>query len=118
MKITKKVAIIGSRDFKNKELLDTTMKNIQETLTIDKIISGGVKGADTLGVQWANKNNIETLVFNPDFKKYKRAYHFRNRQIVKEADLIVAFWNGHSTGTKYTVTFAKTLEKEVIVVKY
>ena len=113
-----KIAIIGSRDFKNKELLDTTMKNIQERTTIDKIISGGAKGADTLGVQWANKNSIETLVFNPDFKKHKRAYHFRNRQIVKEADLIVAFWNGYSTGTKYTVTFAKTLEKELIVVKY
>ena len=54
------VAIIGSRDFKNKELLDTTMKKIQEQNTITKIISGGAKGADTMGVQWANKNNIET----------------------------------------------------------
>ena len=52
------VAIIGSRDFKNKELLDTTMKKIQEQNTITKIISGGAKGADTMGVQWANKNNI------------------------------------------------------------
>ena len=109
---------IGSRDFKNKELLDTTMKNLQEKVTIDKIISGGAKGADTMGVQWANKNDIETLVFKADFKKHKRAYHFRNRQIVKESDLIVAFWNGYSTGTKYTINFAKTLEKEVIVVKY
>ena len=113
-----KVAIIGSRDFKNKNLLDEKMKEINKDNTISLIVSGGAKGADTMGVQWANKNNIETKVFNPDFKKHKRAYHFRNRQIVKESDLIVAFWNGHSTGTKYTVTFAKTLEKEVIVVKY
>ena len=42
------VAIIGSRDFKNKELLDTTMKKIQENDTITKIISGGAKGADTM----------------------------------------------------------------------
>ena len=35
-----------------------------------------------------------------------------------QSDLIVAFWNGYSTGTKYTINFAKTLEKEVIVVKY
>ena len=112
------VAIIGSRDFKNKELLDTTMKKIQEQKDITKIISGGAKGADTMGVQWANKNNIETLVFYPDFKKPKSAYHLRNRQIVIQSDLIVAFWNGYSIGTKYTITFAKTLEKEVIVVKY
>ena len=69
---------------------------------------------------WLNgiDKNIETLVFYPDFKKHKRAYHFRNRQIVIQSDLIVAFWNGYSTGTKYTINFAKTLEKEVIVVKY
>jgi fucose permease len=34
------------------------------------------------------------------------------------AILIVAFWNGHSTGTKYTITYAKTLEKNVLIVKY
>ena len=112
------VAIIGSRDFKNKELLDNTMKKIQEQKDITKIISGGAKGADTMGVQWANKNNIETKVYYPDFKKHKRAYHFRNRQIVMQSDLKVAFLNGYSTGTKYTINFAKTLEKEVIVVKY
>lgn len=111
------IAIIGSRDFKNKNLLDEKMQEIQKQYPINKIISGGAKGADTLGVQWANKNNIETKVFMPDFKKHKRAYHFRNRQIVKESDIIVAFWNGHSTGTKYTINFAKSLEKKVIVVK-
>ncbi len=113
-----KVAIIGSRDFKNKNLLDEKMKEINKDNTISLIVSGGAKGADTMGVQWANKNNIETKVFYPDFKKHKRAYHFRNRQIVMESDLIVAFWNGHSTGTKYTINFAKTLEKNIIVVKY
>ncbi len=112
------VVIIGSRDFKNKELLDITMKKLQEHNTVKKIISGGAKCADTIGIQWANKNNIETLVFYPDFKKHKKAYHFRNRQIVMKSDLIVAFWNGYSTGTKYTINFAKNLEKEVIIVKY
>ncbi len=103
------VAIIGSRDFKNKELLDNT---------ISLIVSGGAKGADTMGVQWANKNSIETKVYYPDFKKHKKAYHYRNRQIVRESELIVAFWNGHSTGTKYTIDYARTLEKNVMVVKY
>ena len=32
MTIIKKVAIIGSRDFKNKELLDSTMKKLQENI--------------------------------------------------------------------------------------
>lgn len=112
-----KIAIIGSRDFKNKTFLDEKMKEIQKEFPISQIISGGAKGADTIGVQWANKNDIETKVFYPDFKKHKGAYHFRNRQIVKESDIIVAFWNGYSTGTKYTINYAKTLEKKVIIIK-
>ena len=113
-----KVAIIGSRDFKNKNLLDEKMKEINKDNIISLIVSGGAVGADTMGVQWANKNNIETKVFFPDFKKHKKAYHYRNRQIVRESELIVAFWNGHSTGTKYTIDYARTLEKNVMVIKY
>lgn len=114
----KKIAIIGSRDFKNKKLLDVHMQTYKAMYNITHIISGGAKGTDTLGAQWANKNDIETIVFYPDFKKHKRAYHIRNRQIVKEADIVIAFWNGNSTGTKYTMDYARTLEKELIVVKY
>ena len=114
-----KVAIIGSRSFKNKPLLEETMQIFQATHNaIGLIISGGAKGADSMGVQWANRNNIPTIVFYPDFKKRKRAYHFRNRQIVKECDVLIAFWNGRSTGTKYTIDFAKVMEKEVVVVKF
>jgi predicted Rossmann fold nucleotide-binding protein DprA/Smf involved in DNA uptake len=98
-------------------LVLSTLKQYQELYDITYIISGGAKGADTLGVQWANKNNIPTIVYYPDFKKRKRAYHFRNRQIVNEADIIIAFWNGHSTGTKYTIDFAKSLDKKVIIIK-
>jgi len=112
-----KVAIIGSRNFKNRVLMDDKMQEILVQYPISHIVSGGAKGADTLGVQWANKNDIETIVFNPNFKKHKRAYHYRNRQIVRESDIIVAFWNGYSTGTKYTINYAKTLEKKVIIVK-
>lgn len=118
MKENKKIAIIGSRDFKNKNLLNQKMKDLQELYNITLIVSGGAIGADTMGVQWANKNNIETKVFHPNFKKHKKAYHYRNRQIVRESDIVVAFWNGHSTGTKYTIDYAKTLEKKLIVVKF
>lgn len=118
MKQIKKIAIIGSRDFKNKQLMNEQMQVLREQYDISLIISGGAKGADTMGVQWANKNDIATLVFMPDFKKHKRAYHYRNRRIVREADIVVAFWNGSSTGTKYTIDFARTLEKEVLIVKY
>lgn len=113
----KRVAIIGSRTFKNKNLVDKVMGNMLQKYNITCIISGGAKGADTLGEKWANKNKIPTNIFCPDFKNRKNAYHFRDRQIVQDADIIVAFWNGYSSGTKYTINYAKSLDREVLIIK-
>lgn len=41
MKISKKIAIIGGRDFKNKKLLDEHMQVFKEKFDISHIVSGG-----------------------------------------------------------------------------
>lgn len=111
-----KVAIVGSRSFSNPRLLAKIMEEYKAD--IELIISGGADGADKLGAKWARKNGIPTQIFNPDHKKYKHAYHHRNRLIVEAADLTIAFWDGRSTGTAYTVTYAKKLGKQVRVVNF
>lgn len=110
-----RIAVIGSRDFSNGHLLDKVLSEYRGT--IQTLISGGARGADKMGEQWANKHGIETQIFYPDHKRYKHAYHHRNRLIVEAADLVVAFWNGHSTGTKYTMDYARRLGKPVRVVR-
>lgn len=112
-----KIAIIGSRNFKDKMLLKEHMQKFQEQYNITHIVSGGAKGADTLAVEWADENSIETIVFYPDASKHKGAYYARNKQIVNESDIIVAFWDGTSTGTKYTIDFARSKQKEVVIVE-
>ena len=111
----KKVAVVGSRDFANTRLLAEVLEEYRPVMTA--VISGGAKGADRLGEQWANKNGIPTEIFYPDHKRYKHAFHHRNRLIVEAADLVVAFWNGHSSGTKYTIDYAKRLGKPVRIVR-
>lgn len=32
------------------------------------VVSGGAKGADTLGEQWARKHKIKVLILKPDWK--------------------------------------------------
>lgn len=39
----------------------------------------------------------------------------RNILIVNESDLIVAIWNGKSKGTKFTIDYARKMNKEVRV---
>lgn len=117
-----RVAIVGSRTFHDKDLLYRTM----DTLTYEDkpviptlIVSGGASGADTLGEAWAKEKSIPTKIFKPDWVKYGRAAGpIRNREIVKEADLIVAFWDGMSKGTMSTRNEARKASKPFICVKF
>jgi len=109
-----KVAVIGSRSFNDYELVKETLKHYAITL----LVSGGAKGADSLGERYANENNIQTLIFKPDWEKHGRAAGMiRNTDIINNADTIIAFWDGESKGTKDSLTKAEKLGKNIILIK-
>ncbi len=104
-----KLAVIGSRNLNI--CLEKHMPK-----AIDLIISGGAGGIDKLAEAYADQNNIQKLIIKPDFKKYGRlAPLVRNKEIAKLADLIIAFWDGKSKGTEYTINFAKSIGKKVVI---
>lgn len=110
-----KVAVIGGRDFKDYELVKKTLSGI----TITLLVSGGAIGADSLGEKYANENGIETLIFLPDWKTFgKRAGFLRNSEIINECEIVVAFWDGESKGTKDSIEKAKKLNKKVVIISY
>lgn len=109
-----KLAVIGGRTFRDHRLMTAKLSEIAPSL----IISGGAKGADQMSETWARRNGVETLIFLPDHKQYKHAYHHRNRLVAEACDELVAFWDGSSTGTKYTIDYAKRIGKPVTVVRY
>ena len=62
---------------------------------------------------------IPLLVFKPDYQKYGRgATLVRNTQIIENADVVFAFWDGQSKGTKDSITKAKKLQKELHIISY
>jgi hypothetical protein len=106
-----KLAIIGSRSIENINLDDYINEKP------DCVISGGAKGIDTLAWKWAIDNGLEVIVHRPDYNRHgKWAALRRNDTIVKEADKIIAFWDGKSTGTRYVIDYAKRLNKEIEIV--
>lgn len=112
-----KIAIIGSREAGNINL-EQELINRLGIFTNDTIISGGARGIDTLAAQVARKHGIRLLEFRPDYATYGRGATFvRNRQIVDEADVVIAFWNGTSRGTKYTIEYAKKKYVPVVIIK-
>lgn len=109
-----RLAVVGSRGFRDDRLLDQRLSAAKPTL----IISGGAKGADQMGETWARRNGIESLIFHPEHKKYKHPFHHRNRLIAEACDELYAFWDGKSSGTKYTIGYARRIGKKVTIIRF
>ena len=111
-----KLAIIGSRTFNNYELMKT---EVFPFINCDIILSGGAKGADNLAEKFAHQNNKKIVILKPQWHKFgKSAGLIRNIEIVKQSDLIIAFWNGQSKGTKHSIDTAKKMKKRIITILY
>ena len=106
-----KIAIIGSRETGNINF-EELLKKHMDVLANDTIISGGARGIDTIAAQYARKRGMKLLEFRPDYATF-----VRNRLIVDMADVVVAFWNGSSRGTKYTIDYAKKKYVPVIIIR-
>lgn len=103
-----KVAIIGSRNLMVKNLGQYLPSNVTE------IVSGGAKGIDTCAREYALKNNIKLTEFLPDYNKYGRSAPLkRNVLIVDYSDVVLAFWDGYSRGTKFVIDKCRQFSKPV-----
>lgn len=114
-----KVAIIGSRKFKSFRILERFINDNINFKDIDLIISGGAEGADTFAEIFAYKYNISKKIIYPNWEKYgKKAGFLRNIQIVKLSDVVFAFWDGCSKGTKHSIDLASECNKILYVCYY
>ena len=115
-----KLAIVGGRDFNDRQLMYKEVDDFLECYgKIDLIISGGARGADTLVYELANKMSIKFQEVLPDWAEHgKKAGILRNKIIVDQCDLLIAFWNGVSAGTHNSIMEAEKQGKLCKVVKY
>lgn len=113
-----KLAIVGSRTFFDYKVLKKTLDDIstEHGLNYVEIISGGAKGADSLGEMYAKEKGIPTKIFPAEWKKYGKSAGFkRNVDIIKNCDVCVCFWNGESHGTKHDIELCKEMHKPCFV---
>ena len=112
-----KIGIIGSRGFNDYELLKGVMNQYIDK--VDVVVSGGAVGADKLGERWASENGKSCLVFLPEWNKYGKSAGFkRNQDIVKNSELVLAFWDGTSKGTKSSIDLCEKYGITVKIIKY
>lgn len=129
------IAVIGSRNFTDYQKANSFLNEFNNSIPIGKIVSGGAQGADKIGVRWAKENNLSFQELVPDwnnvnvvpckvkYNKFGKPYNALagfncNKIIVDSCDIVVAFWDGRSSGTKDSIDYAEKLGKETIVVKF
>lgn len=105
-----KVAVIGSRGL--------TIDNLEKYLPPEttEIISGRAKGIDSCAKKYAIAHNIKLTEFLPEYEKYgKNAPLKRNITIIENADIVLAFWDGISNGTRFVIDKCREIGKTVKV---
>lgn len=115
-----RVIVAGSRglnDYKIvKKYLDKIFGRWNKEITI---ISGGARGADKLGEKYARENGLKVRVYKADWEKYgKRAGYIRNEKMAEVGDILIAFWDGESRGTKNMIDIMRKNGKKVIIIRY
>jgi hypothetical protein len=97
-----KIAIIGSRDYPN---LQEVQQYVQDQLNeADVVISGGARGVDRTAEMAAKARGLKTEIYLPDWQRYgKPAGIKRNLQMIDACDFVVAFYDGSSKGTRFTI---------------
>lgn len=118
-----KIAIIGSRTFEDYSFLKEKIQEIIKEKNIElneiTVVSGGAKGADFLGKKFSEEFSLNYIEYPADWERYGRgAGPIRNKTIVQNSDLVIAFIQGVSKGTKNAISQALKLNKEVIEVNY
>ena len=104
-----RVAVIGSRGLRVENLKDYLPKDTTE------IVTGGARGVDTSAREYALKHGLKLTEYLPEYGKYGRGAPLkRNIAIIECADLVLAFWDGTSKGTKYVIDNCK---KEISLYK-
>ncbi len=107
-----KVAVIGSRGL----IVEDLGKYLPPDTT--EIVSGGAKGIDTCAREYALAHGLTLTEFLPEYDKYGRGAPLkRNLQIIEYADMVLAFWDGTSRGTKFVIENSKKLGKTIRVFK-
>lgn len=121
-KISRKLAIVGSRYFVDYEvfceILDQLQRDHKIFDEVDTIVSGGASGVDTLATKYASEKKLMMKEFIPG-KQGNFVYEAkkRNTQIVDYCTHMVALPGPNSKGTYDSINKAKQSNKKCYVVK-
>jgi SLOG family YspA-like protein len=113
------VLVCGSRSWRDSDLIEARLRQLPRGT---QIINGGARGADRLAATIAGRLGFDVWTFPAQWESSgvynPRAGLERNIEMLDGTtpDLVLAFWDGRSTGTAHTIEQAtrRGIKVEVI----
>jgi len=109
-----RVAIVGSRHFSDPWRVADYVNSLPARASI---ITGSASGVDAAATKAAREKGVPVQVIPASFDELADTAKsaVRNQRLVDACDVLVAFWDGSSKGTRTTVERALDSGKEVHV---
>lgn len=120
-----RICIVGSRTIDDPAVVFPIIDNFIKSQVIGKptVLSGGAKGVDSLAKKWSDVNGLDFIEFLPYHMldttvEFSSKYFFtRNRQMLQNADKVLAIWDEKSTGTLHAIRYCQKINTPVMVIK-
>lgn len=115
-----KVIVAGGRNFNDYNMLEQALDYFLQNHRNDVyILCGMAHGADILGYAYAQKHGYKVEEHPAKWDVHgKRAGFMRNEEMAKNADALIAFWDGKSHGTKDMIRRAREHGLDIRVIRY
>lgn len=118
--MTIKLIVAGTRTFTDYQYVKDKIEDLLKSKSLSnkeiEIITGGARGVDTLAERWARENNVKCTVVKADWGIYGKSAGPRRNQVMTEiGDILLAFWDGKSRGTKDMIAKAKGKKIDIYI---
>lgn len=109
-----RVGVVGSRHFPD---LGLVVRYVRDLPAGASLVTGSASGVDATVARVARERGLPLRVLGASFEETSDsgAAAIRNQRLVDLCDVLVAFWDGESQGTRRTVERALDSRKEVHV---
>jgi acetyl-CoA carboxylase alpha subunit len=110
------VLVCGSRSWRDASVIQRRLARFPERV---RVIHGDARGADKLAASIAREFGHLVEAYPADWRRHGRAAGIiRNLEMLeKKPDLVLAFWDGASTGTKHMIDAARRRDISVEVTR-